>query len=578
MRLSILQKSNITIMAVAAVVIVVCLLGSWAYMDDEDDAGFRDPVIGDYDTFIMTVSYVDGQSVNHRYTSTLTAIWDDGTRSYYSLYDDGSSYTWDSEFSGNWADFSTLELIGEETVDSPVFGPVDCEVYLSEEYGQMYWFNPDYPNFVKIERTYDDGSVETTYLQDSTQFGDAPEFTALDTRGPVPGDYSIYEMYGSDGHIIGSYAYYVNSVEDGMVWYEIFDDGTGLTVSDVCPVEEYIWSPSEYGEHVAVTLVRSDMGTFLCDVYQYTAVDTVLIYMVDSTTGVLCMIENHASGETYSEVLTYSTHVSSEWAYEGLREADAGDYGAYSYITGNAEGVTGCGTVFMEVETVYDGTPSVTVVGDGISERMDWYPIFTMEKYEAVGTETVCTYYGDLVCDVVVTESADVTMTYLVHDGVVHRERADFSDGTWIVMDTVFNTVLEHPPSPDESFIADPEVGDRLLYHMYVDNIYHSDVTMEIVSAGDGVYELSLAGGDTMTVTEDRLLSGEWMTDGFEFRGNAYLETDNGYRYMDVYTGEFEEGKVTVFVGSDGVPYFVNCTLSDGTKYMLDFADASWVY
>ena len=417
MRLSILQKSNITIMAVAAVVIVVCLLGSWAYMDDEDDAGFRDPVIGDYDTFIMTVSYVDGQSVNHRYTSTLTAIWDDGTRSYYSLYDDGSSYAWDSEFSGNWADFSTLELIGEETVDSPVFGPVDCEVYLSEEYGQMYWFNPDYPNFVKIERTYDDGSVETTYLQDSTQFGDAPEFTALDTRGPVPGDYSIYEMYGSDGHIIGSYAYYVNSVEDGMVWYEIFDDGTGLTVSDVCPVEEYIWSPSEYGEHVAVTLVRSDMGTFLCDVYQYTAVDTVLIYMVDSTTGVLCMIENHASGETYSEVLTYSTHVSSEWAYEGLREADAGDYGAYSYITGNAEGVTGCGTVFMEVETVYDGTPSVTVVGDGISERMDWYPIFTMEKYEAVGTETVCTYYGDLVCDVVVTESADVTMTYLVHDG-----------------------------------------------------------------------------------------------------------------------------------------------------------------
>ena len=113
---------------------------------------------------------------------------------------------------------------------------------------------------------------------------------------------------------------------------------------------------------------------------------------------------------------------------------------------------------------------------------------------------------------------------------------------------------------------------------MYVDNIYHSDVTVEIVSAGDGVYELSLAGGDTMAVTEDRLLSGEWMTDGFEFRGNAYLETDNGYRYMDVYTGEFEEGKVTVFVGSDGVPYFVNCTLSDGTKYILDFADASWVY
>ena len=96
-----MQKSNITIMAVAAVVIVVCLLGSWAYMDDGDDAGFRDPVIGDYDTFIMTVSYADGQSVNHRYTSTLTAIWDDGTRSYYSLYDDGSSYAWDSEFSGN---------------------------------------------------------------------------------------------------------------------------------------------------------------------------------------------------------------------------------------------------------------------------------------------------------------------------------------------------------------------------------------------------------------------------------------------------------------------------------------------
>ena len=119
-----MQKSNITIMAVAAVVIVVCLLGSWAYTDD-DGAEFRDPVVGDYDTFLVNVVYTDGSSLNFSYTSTLTTIWDDGTRSYYALYDDGSSYTWDSEFSGNWADFSALELIGKETVNSPAFGPVD---------------------------------------------------------------------------------------------------------------------------------------------------------------------------------------------------------------------------------------------------------------------------------------------------------------------------------------------------------------------------------------------------------------------------------------------------------------------
>ena len=154
----------------------------------------------------------------------------------------------------------------------------------------------------------------------------------------------------------------------------------------------------------------------------------------------------------------------------------------------------------------------------------------------------------------------------------------DSPDGTWMVIDTVFNTVLEKPLTPYESYITDPEAGDRLLYHMYADNLYQSDVVVEVVSETDGVYELSLSEGVTMTVTEEQLLSGSWMTAGLEFRGNASLETDNGYRYMDVYTAEFEEGEVTVFVGSDGVPYFVDCTLADGTTYMLDFADASWVY
>ena len=574
-----MQRTNITIMAVAAVVIVVCLLASWAYTDDGGDAGFRDPVVGDCDTFIVTVTYEDGSSFNHSYTSILEAVWDDGTRTYRTLYDDGRSYTWDSEFTGNWADFSTLEPIGEETVDSPAFGQVDCEVYLDTEFGQTYWFNPDYPNFVKIQRTYDDGSVETTYLQDSTQFGDVPEFTVLDTRGPVAGDYWIYESYGPDGYVESHYAQYVHSVEDGIVEYENFTTIGSTSAMNSCTVEEFAWAPSKYDEHVGMAMFESDMGTFLCDVYVSDTEAIAFTSLVDSASGVLCMEEMNVSGELiYREVLTYSTQVSSDWTYVGLRDADAGDYGLYSYLTGDEEGITGCGTVLFEAETVYDGVPSVTVVGLDIPDQMAWYPVFTMRDYEAVGTETISTYYGDLECDVAIVEFEDVTMTYFIHDGIIFRERTDNSDGTWMVMDTVFNTVLEHPLSFDESFVDDPEVGDRLLYRMYVDNSYYANVVVEIVSAGDGVYELSLSDGDTMTVTEEQLLSGAWMTGGFEFRGNAFLETNNRYRCMDVYTDEFEDGDVTVYVGTDGVPYFVNCTLSDGTTYLLDFADASWVY
>lgn len=55
-----MQSNNVKLMAAAAVVIVLCLLFSWAYADDDAPGVMREAEVGDSTTFIYVVTDANG--------------------------------------------------------------------------------------------------------------------------------------------------------------------------------------------------------------------------------------------------------------------------------------------------------------------------------------------------------------------------------------------------------------------------------------------------------------------------------------------------------------------------------------
>lgn len=171
-----MEKNNIMLMAVATAVIAVVLLGSWAYLGNDDDSDFRDPAVGDLKEL---------ESTENGVTSTMTyriiAECDEGFIVQCTSYDGTVSYLMseDSSIIGPMMpNMYPMEKIGDETIDTP-FGEKDCEVWYHEmpmdggKVSECRTWNSGGATY-KAEITSPDGVVNTTILKSSTIIGDAP--------------------------------------------------------------------------------------------------------------------------------------------------------------------------------------------------------------------------------------------------------------------------------------------------------------------------------------------------------------------------------------------------------------------
>ena len=120
-------------MAAAAVVVAVCFLFSWVYLDDGDgNAEFRAEQVGDYVVWENHLVRADGTTEDDASVQTLVAVVGD-TRLQCVEYGDGTSdYYWDT------VGFEeSMEHIGTETVAIDGLGVYECDI-LRGEYEGIY--------------------------------------------------------------------------------------------------------------------------------------------------------------------------------------------------------------------------------------------------------------------------------------------------------------------------------------------------------------------------------------------------------------------------------------------------------
>ena len=156
-----MQKGNIKIMVLAAVVIVVCLLVSYVYTDGGDGrAEVRSEMaLGDYFEYRAEADYPDGTSAAVTYTLTMVGLIDDMAVMAEST-SAGDFFYYTEPWSGlvTDIDLESMEPLGTEDVETAFAGTLSCEVYdvTVEGQEQRVWNNEDLDLIVnpEVRRTF----------------------------------------------------------------------------------------------------------------------------------------------------------------------------------------------------------------------------------------------------------------------------------------------------------------------------------------------------------------------------------------------------------------------------------------
>lgn len=171
-----MEKNNVMLMAVATAVIAIVLLGSWAYMgNDEDSSEYRDPVVGDVKELEITR---DG--VKSTMSWKAIAELEDGYIIQQTLWDGTVSNFLAKDLSavGPGAIIEQpMELVGNETIDT-VFGEKDCEVWayqmsLGGTVMDCRAWNAGEVTY-RVDMTSPDGTVISSVLKESSVMEGSP--------------------------------------------------------------------------------------------------------------------------------------------------------------------------------------------------------------------------------------------------------------------------------------------------------------------------------------------------------------------------------------------------------------------
>ena len=224
-----MQTGNVKIMAVAAVAIIICLLFSWVYLDD-DPVEMRYAEVGDYMVLDCVELHPDGSETSYELTITVVEEDEAGNQTVQYAYTDGYYY---DVCDGNFVSNNMGEIVGTETVDSPYFGEVECNIYLQPD-GSLVW-NPVGSNAFVMDRNVVDGITITRMVTETSLFGDTLEFGHSVEEDTVEvGDYYAYEVYVYDDKIILTFNY-----QDGTETITL-DDINGSDLEAGSPPKRYV--------------------------------------------------------------------------------------------------------------------------------------------------------------------------------------------------------------------------------------------------------------------------------------------------------------------------------------------------
>lgn len=575
-----MKRGNIEKLAISAVVVALCLVASFIWYGQDGDPEyqeFRDPVVGDSFTFMVTQTDDDG-SYNYMVTMKIVGEDDDGNQTVEFAYNDGSVVI--QELEGVlWVDAQLSEPVGQETVYSPLYGKeVLCDVYLEGDHLTYIAAGTD-AYIGQVQET--DGMTMTAILVDATVLSDEPpEFSVSETRESVKaGDYYAYviESYVDD-ELEGSFTdmRYIFDVEGDEVTYGWLSEGREMArtypVSEVLDQHSYDTSLGT-GRYVVESHAY---GTKLCTLIVTPSEDVTKYAYIGLDDGVCYLFEYvYDDSMTYRFTLIGSSLVSGG-AHGLTGEVRKGEVAEVITIVSTYEfpdGTVSIATVQYYTNTS-GGEPCYELFIDGrYVGTIQWDVGFDIEGegWTQTGRETLSTAYGDLTCTIHERTLDDGSRILVwVGDDVdfVFRTVTEYADGSVGRYEVLRATVLESQPwGADAGLLVEHVVaGDTATYDGW---IYMDDVTLpaqmaiEIVSVDGDDVTLTMNGQEYPFTLDQYLHPFSGLG---ELSYSMVLQTLHGYRVCDVYTYEGGGATMMYAIGAD-----------DGIIYAFEIDDGDMI-
>ena len=552
----------------------------------------REAEVGDSTTFIYVVTDADGNEKRYNGIETVVTEYADGCQLIESELGDGTTGHYETE--GNYSG-QPLQgtLIGQETIFSPYYGNVSCDVYYDESIERTIWCLEGTDTFVK-DILVEDGVTYDRTLYDTTQFGDRPSYGSSEERETLEvGDYYAYKYweYDSEGNIVArdTLVNMVYSVDGDTVtngWLDTRETET-TTVEGFIDHLHFM----DATDPVGIDLLTNDSyGERICEVYQITDGDVVEYYYIGVDDGICYRNELFYPDYSQRFDLIYSTLVTGDMGFgvQDLRQEIVEEDEFGRLIITRTDGVWDTYRETYFVDRVYDdhlsmgyyvnGSRVETVEGDLLVDLGT--------DYEFVGTETVATSWGLLkteICTQTTEDGIEVTLWVLPGYDMTVAAMSESPEGDLYISIMVECTLFFEFPDYDRQStiaVADVGVGDSKTYFLMAlpsdGGFEFRDVVVSVTSV-DGDTLVLECDGQTYESTVDEYLWAD--TAGYEYVESKIAANLFGDRYMDVYEREIEGGFEEIRVGhDDGVLYSLYREMDDGSMVSIILVEGTDFY
>lgn len=567
-----MSGKNVKLMGVVAVIIVICLLFSFLYMDNGPDER-RDAQIGDYRIYAQIEEDSEGYRTQNLVTETIIGIENDK----YIIQESGgiSSMVFYADREYLYPEFPEENLRSEGiTVDIPLLGERVCDVYAMEDSEGL---SISYVDSETGDVLYEVGSytvlstdnvIQRILVSDSTTM-QAPEYGSSTYHiDLIVGDYIAFQASTDlvDSFVI-TYTYQMAN-EDGTLTF--YDDFREEYVT--CTLEEF-FAGGYTGEYtvVSTSLVESSYGPRLCEVRAYET-DLGYTYTYVGVDDGICYGLQYSDADgntTCSAALAYSNKICGDLEIVGQEDLTAGDRQMVLTIYSDPEGGVDYNLVVNQVQQVIDGEIFYETYEDGLYVDTLVGSYITEPVGSKVGSIVLHTVYGDLRCDMLMSQTNDGVTTYLyVYDGIVVYENrfTELGDGTFtheermLVVDTSIDGTDMTGGRTNLGYV---EEGSWFDYNVYINSEPFNSISYDVVSVDGENAMVSVNGGDPTVISVFQLLNGYAEGIDVQLIGQSVIDTIWGDIVCDVYYLEAEYETYYYVGASDGVNYLTEYTVGE---------------